>query len=63
MRLPAPLLAYPATQQPRPQPVDVNDHLLPGLFHFRYSVSFQSQLFSDKRLDEHLVSIPFRGCS
>jgi hypothetical protein len=63
MHLPAPTPAYPATQQPRSQTVNGNRHLLPSLFHLRHSVSFQSQLFSDKRLDEHLVSVPFRGLS
>src|SRR5271167_5024596 len=63
MHVPAPAPAYPATQQPRSQTVDGNCHLLPILFHLRHPVSFQSQLFSDKRLDEHLVPVPFCGLS
>jgi hypothetical protein len=57
--LQASLPADPATQQPLPQSVNVNCHLLSGLFDLRHPVSFQTQLFSDKCLDEHLASAPF----
>jgi hypothetical protein len=59
VHLPASLPADPATQQPLPQSINVNYHLLPGLFDLRHPVSFQGQLFSDKGLDEHLASAPF----
>ena len=57
--LPASLPANPAPQQPLAQPVDRDDHELLGFLHLRHRVSFQSQLFSDKCLQEHLGSIPF----
>src|SRR5258705_300567 len=61
MHLPAPLPADPATQQPTPQPVDVNNQILLRLLHSRYRMRLQSQLLSEKRFDEHLDPLPFDG--
>ena len=57
--LTASLPAESATQQPITQPVDVDDHKLRCLLHLGHCMRFQSQLFSDKRLDEHLDPLPF----
>src|SRR5262249_1048705 len=57
----ASLPANPAPQQPLGGPVDRDDHELVGFLHLeiRHRVSFPSQLFSDKCLQEHLDSLPF----
>ncbi|MGQ9636098.1 MAG: hypothetical protein ACUVXB_17885, partial [Bryobacteraceae bacterium] len=59
MNLVASLPANPAAQEPLSQPVDMHQHALIGLFHLGYGMGFQTQLFSDKRLYEHLGSGPF----
>src|SRR5215471_17300085 len=59
MHFQAPLAANSATQQPFPQPIDLHHHALGGLLHMGHSMSFQTQLFSDKGLYEHLGSGPF----
>jgi hypothetical protein len=46
--------AYPATQQPLTQPVNVNNHGLLSFLNLRYRMGFQPQLFSDKSFYEHL---------
>ena len=51
--------ANPATQQPTAEPVDVHQHALAGLFHPGHRMGFQTQLLSDKGLNEHLGSGPF----
>jgi hypothetical protein len=53
MHLPASLPEEPAAQQSTSQPVDVDDHILLGLLHFRHGMRLQSQLLSNERLDEH----------
>jgi hypothetical protein len=55
------LPADPASQQPTPQSVDVDDHESIGLFHFRHGMRLQPQLLSQKRFDEHLDPLPFAG--
>jgi hypothetical protein len=59
VHLPASLSANPAAQQPAAKPVDEDQHGVIGLFHLGHSMSFQTQLFSDKGLNEHLGSGPF----
>src|SRR6516165_10335588 len=59
VNLQASLSAYPAAQEPLSQPVDMHQHVLVGLFHLSHGMSFQMQLFSDKRLYEHLGPGPF----
>src|SRR5215472_6729900 len=59
MHFQAPLAANSATQQPFPQPIDLHHHALGGLLHMGHSMSFQTQLFSDKGFNEHLGSGPF----
>jgi hypothetical protein len=51
-------LAESATQESTPQPVDVDDHALIGLLHFRYGMGLQAQLLSKKCFDEHLDPLP-----
>jgi hypothetical protein len=46
--------ANPAAQKPLAQPVNVHQHALAGLFHLGHGMGFQTQLFSDKGLYEHL---------
>src|ERR1700680_1256639 len=57
MNLQASLPANPAAQQPPPEPVDPHQHALVRLLHLGYGMGFQTQLFSDKGLNEHLGSI------
>src|SRR5215468_6462039 len=57
MNLQAPLPANPAAQQPPPEPVDPHQHALVRLFHLGHGMGFQTQLFSDKGLNEHLGSV------
>jgi hypothetical protein len=57
VNLQASLSANPAAQEPLSQPVDMYQHALVGLFYLGHSVGCQTQLFSDKRLYEHLGSI------
>src|SRR5215831_17030873 len=54
VHLPTPLPAHPTTQQPAPESVDVDHHILLGLLHFRHGMGLQSQLLSDKSLYQHL---------
>src|SRR5262249_27748736 len=54
MNLQASLSADPAAQQPPPEPVDPHQHALARLFHPGHGMDFQTQLFSDKGLNEHL---------
>jgi hypothetical protein len=54
VQLPTSLPANPAAQQSTPQPFDVDDHESIGLVHFRHRMLLQSQLLSEKPLDEHL---------
>src|SRR5271157_3694730 len=61
MHPPASLSAETATQQPTSQPVDMDDHIPLGFLRLRHGMRLQSQLLSDKRLDEHL-DLPFEGC-
>jgi hypothetical protein len=58
----ASLPANSTAQQPIPQAIDPDDHVLFASFDFGYAVGFQAQLFSDKRFNEHLGSFPFFGC-
>jgi len=60
--LTASLPAESTTQQPSPQPVDVDGHVPIRLLHFRHGMRLQSQLLSDERFDEHLDLLPFSGC-
>jgi hypothetical protein len=55
----ASLPANPAPQPSLTEPVDPDDHELARFRHLRHGVSFQSQLFSDKCLQQHLGSLPF----
>src|SRR5208337_3897413 len=48
------LSANPATQEPPAQSVDVHQHARIAFFHPGHGVGFQTQLFSDKGLYEHL---------
>src|SRR6516162_5788600 len=57
MNLSASLAADAAAQQSTAQPVDMHPHAIVGLFHLGHRMSFQTQLFSDKRLYEHLGSV------
>src|SRR5215472_1319958 len=59
VNLPASSPANPTAQEPLAQAVDVHPHALAGFFHLCHSVGFQAQLFSDKRLYEHLGRFPF----
>ena len=61
VHLPASLPANPTPQEPIPQTIDRDNHAIFAGFDFRYSMGFQAQLFSDKRLNEHLGSFPFLG--
>ncbi len=58
MHLTAPVTANAATQQPPAQTIDADHHRIVLLNHLDYFMGFQSQLFSDKCLDEHLESDP-----
>jgi len=51
------MAANATAQQPLPEAVNVDNHLLLALLHLGHSMGFQSQLFSDKRLYEHLEPI------
>src|SRR5438045_7023777 len=57
MNLQASLSANPAARQPPPEPVDPHQHALVGLYHPSHGMGFQTQLFSDKGLNEHLGSV------
>jgi hypothetical protein len=59
VNLQASLSANPAPQESLAESVDVHQHALVGLFHLGHGMGFQTQLFSDKRLYEHLGSGPF----
>jgi hypothetical protein len=56
VNLAASLPANPAAQKPLSQTVDLYQHVLARLFHTSHGMRFQTQLFSDKRLYEHLGS-------
>src|SRR4029077_12032324 len=56
VNLPAALPANPAAQESFSQPVNMHQHALVSLFHAGHGMGFQTQLFSDKRLYEHLGS-------
>lgn len=59
MHLTAPVTAHATTQQTMAETIDVNHHRVLVLHHFSRRMGFQSELLSDKRLDEHLESDPF----
>jgi hypothetical protein len=54
VNLAAPLPTHATAEQAASQPVNLHDHGVVGFFHFRHSMGFQTQLFSDKSFDEHL---------
>jgi hypothetical protein len=59
MHLTAPMTPYATTQQAMAETIDVNHHRVLVFHHSSHRMGFQTELLSDKRLDEHLESDPF----